>query len=119
MRPYARVDSLRRDVLRTHLNHASRHDYGLRGLPRPDSDMPKADGPITCPVSACGGLVLQDQMHYMSYSVKVHNGPAESHCTVRACYEEVTCINTYPQAVDAERIYTEGAYIEGAYIEED
>jgi hypothetical protein len=35
------------------------------------------------------------------------------------CYEELTCINTYTQAVYAERIYTEGEYIEGVYAEGD
>ena len=35
---YTRINSLRRHVLRAHLNQASRHDYGLRGLHQPDSD---------------------------------------------------------------------------------
>jgi len=75
MRRYARIDSLRRHVLRTHLNQASRHDYGLRDLPQPPSDTVTEDGPIICPEPACNGLVLQGQMHYMSHSAKVHKGP--------------------------------------------
>ena len=75
MRRYARIDSLRRHVLRIHLNQASRHDYGLRGLPQPPSDTAIEDGPIICPEPACNGLVLQDQMHYMSHSARVHKGP--------------------------------------------
>jgi hypothetical protein len=65
--------SLRRHVLRIHLNQASRHDYGLRDLPQPPSDTVIEDGPIICPESACNGLILQGQMHYMS--AKVHKGP--------------------------------------------
>jgi Protein of unknown function (DUF3435) len=75
MRRYARIDSLRRHVLRIHLNLASRHDYGLRGLPQPPSDTFTEDGPIICPEPACSGLVLQGQMHYMSHSAKVYRGP--------------------------------------------
>jgi hypothetical protein len=75
MRRYARIDSLRRHVLRIHLNQASRHDYGLRGLPQPPSEKATDDGPIICPEPACGGLVLESQMHYMSHSAKVHKGP--------------------------------------------
>ena len=75
MRPYARIDSLRRHVLRVHLNQASRHDYGLRGLPQPHSETPTDDAPIICPVPTCDGLVLQSQMHYMNHSAKVHKGP--------------------------------------------
>jgi len=75
MRPYARIDSLRRHVLRVHLNQASRHDYGLRGLPQPHSETPTEDRPIICPVPICDGLVLQSQMHYMNHSAKVHKGP--------------------------------------------
>jgi len=50
MRPYARIDSLRRHVLRVHLNQASRHDYGLRGLPQPHSETPTEDGLQTADV---------------------------------------------------------------------
>jgi hypothetical protein len=57
-RYYARIDSLRRHVLRVHLNQASRHDYGLRGLYQPDSEPPTEQKPIVCPVPACHGLVL-------------------------------------------------------------
>jgi hypothetical protein len=32
-RPYSRINLLRRHALRTHLNQASSHDHGLRGLP--------------------------------------------------------------------------------------
>ena len=74
MRRYARIDSLRRHVLRIHLNQASRHDYGLRSLPQPPSDT-VTDRPIIYPEPACNGLVLQGQMHYMSHSAKVHKGP--------------------------------------------
>jgi Protein of unknown function (DUF3435) len=73
MRRYVRIDSLRRHMLRIHLNQASRHDYGLRGLPQPPTVT--EDGPIICPEPACNGLVLQGQMHYMSHSAKVHKGP--------------------------------------------
>jgi hypothetical protein len=55
MWPYTRIDSLRRHVLRVHLNQASRHDYGLRGLPQPHSKTPTDDGPIICPVPTCDG----------------------------------------------------------------
>jgi hypothetical protein len=72
MRRYVRIDSLRRHVLRIHLNQASRHDYGLRGLPQPPTAT--EDGPIICPEPACNGLVLQGQMHCMSHSAKVHEG---------------------------------------------
>jgi hypothetical protein len=75
MRPYARIDSLRRHVLRIHLNQASRHDYGLRGLPQPHSETPTEDGPIISPVPSCDGLVLQSQMQYMNHSARVHKGP--------------------------------------------
>ena len=64
MRPYSRSDSLHRYVLRIHLNQASRHDYGLRGLVLRDTIMPTEDGPIICLVPACGGLVLQGRNHY-------------------------------------------------------
>jgi hypothetical protein len=74
-RPYSRIDSVRRHVLRVHLNLASRHDYGLRGLPQPPSDTVTEDGPIICPEPACNRLVLQGQMHYMNHSAKVHKGP--------------------------------------------
>jgi hypothetical protein len=74
-RRYSRKDSLRRYVLRVHLNQASRHDYGLRGLSKPHSDTPTEDGPIICPVPACGGLVLEGHMQYMNHSARVHNGP--------------------------------------------
>ena len=74
-RPYARIDSLRRHVLRVHLNQASRHDYGLRGLHHPQSDPPTEHKPIVCPVPACGGLVLHGDMHYKNHSAKVHKGP--------------------------------------------
>jgi hypothetical protein len=72
---YARIDSLRRHVLRVHLNQASRHDYGLRGLHQPDSDPLTEQKPIVCPVPACRGLVLRGENHYKSHSVKVHKGP--------------------------------------------
>jgi hypothetical protein len=75
LRPYARIDSLRRHVLRVHLNQASRHNYGLRGLPKASSRASIEDGPVTCPEPRCGGLVLENQMHYMNHSSKVHNGP--------------------------------------------
>ena len=71
LRPYARIDSLRRHVLRIHLNQASRHNYGLRGLPGAHIE----DGPVTCPVPRCKGLVLENQMHYMNHSSRVHKGP--------------------------------------------
>ena len=74
-RRYARIDSLRRHVLRAHLNQASRHDYGLRGLHQPDSDLSTEQKPIVCPVPACGGSVLQGENHYKSHSAKVHKGP--------------------------------------------
>jgi len=73
MRPYLRIDSLRRHVLRVHLNQASRHDYGLRGLPPSYSKV--EEGPIICPVPRCGGLVLDSHMQYMNHSARVHNGP--------------------------------------------
>jgi hypothetical protein len=66
MRRYARIDSLRRHVLRIHLNQASRHDYGLRGLPQPPSDTVTENGPIICPEPACNGLVLQGQIVMLS-----------------------------------------------------
>jgi hypothetical protein len=75
MRPYSRIDSLRRHVLRIHLNQASRHDYSLRGLAQPRTDRPTEDGPIVCPVPACGGLVLQGHKHYKNHAAKVHKGP--------------------------------------------
>ena len=75
LRPYARTDSLRRHVLRLHLNQASCHNYGLRGLPRAHSHAPIEDGPVTCPEPRCGVLVLENQIQYMNYSSKVHNGP--------------------------------------------
>jgi len=75
MQPYARIDSLRCHVLRIHLNQASPHEYGLRGLPRPQSDMPGEDGPITCPVPTYDGLVLEGPMHYKNHSARVHKGP--------------------------------------------
>jgi hypothetical protein len=74
MRPYARIDSLRRHVLRIHLNQASRHDYSFRGLPRPHSETLTEDGPIICPVPSCDGLVLQSQMHYMNHSARCIKG---------------------------------------------
>ena len=74
-RHYARIDSLRRHVLRVHLNQASRHGYGLRGLHQPDSDPPTEQKPIVCPVPACRGLVLQGENHYKSHSARVHKGP--------------------------------------------
>jgi hypothetical protein len=70
-RHYARIDSLRRHVLRIHLNQASRHDYGLRGLHQPLTEQK----PIVCPVPACRGLILQGENHYKSHSAKVHKGP--------------------------------------------
>jgi Protein of unknown function (DUF3435) len=73
-RRYSRNDVLRRHVLRVHLNQASDHDYGLRGL-RPDSDLSTEQKPIVCPVPACGGLVLQGENHYKSHSARVHKGP--------------------------------------------
>jgi hypothetical protein len=75
MRPYARIDSLRRHVLRVHLNQASRHDHGLRGLRQPHSMVPIWDGPIVCPIPDCGGLILDSQMHYQSHAARVHKGP--------------------------------------------
>jgi hypothetical protein len=74
-RHYARIDSLRRHVLRVHLNQASRHGYGLRGLHQPDSDPPTEQKPIVCPVPVCRGLVLQGENHYKSHSARVHKGP--------------------------------------------
>jgi hypothetical protein len=74
-RRYARIDSLRRHVLRVHLNQASRHDYSLRGLHHPPSDPPTEHKPIVCPVPVCGGLVLHGEMHYKNHSAKVHKGP--------------------------------------------
>jgi hypothetical protein len=74
MRPYARIDLLRRHVLWIYLNQASRHDYGFRGLPRPHSKTPIEDGLIIYPVPSCDGLVLQSQMHYMNHSARVHKG---------------------------------------------
>jgi hypothetical protein len=74
-RRYARIDSLRRHVLRIHLNQASRHDYGLRGLHQPDPDLSTEQKPIVCPVPTCGGLVLQGENHYKSHSAKVYKGP--------------------------------------------
>jgi hypothetical protein len=75
LRPYARIDSLRRHVLRIHLKQASRHNYGLRDLPYAYSHTPIEDRPVTCPVPRCGGLVLENQMHYMNHSSKIHKGP--------------------------------------------
>jgi hypothetical protein len=75
MRPFSRIDSLRRHVLRVHLNQASRHDYGLRGLAQPHSESPPEDGPIICPDPGCDGLVLRGQMHYQNHSARVHKGP--------------------------------------------
>jgi hypothetical protein len=75
MRRYARIDSLRRHVLRIHLNQASRHNYGLRGLPQLPPEKATDNGPIVCPEPACGGLILKSKMHYMSHSAKVHKGP--------------------------------------------
>jgi hypothetical protein len=75
MRPFSRIDSLRRHVLRVHLNQASRHDYGLRGLAQPRSESPPEDGLIICPDPGCDGLVLRDQMHYQNHSARVHKGP--------------------------------------------
>jgi hypothetical protein len=75
MRPFSRIDSLRRHVLRVHLNQASRHDYGLRGLAQSHSESPSEDGPIICPVPVCDGLVLRGQRHYQNHSVRVHKGP--------------------------------------------
>jgi hypothetical protein len=75
MRRYSRIDSLRRHVLRVHLNQASRHNYGLRALAQPRSDAPMVDGPVTCPDPNCGGLVLESQMHYKNHSSRVHKGP--------------------------------------------
>ena len=75
MRRYSRIDSLRRHVLRVHLNQASRHNYGLRALSQPCSDAPMVDGPVTCPDPKCGGLVLESQMHYKNHSSRVHKGP--------------------------------------------
>ena len=70
-RQYTRIDSLRRHVLRVHLNQASRYDCGLRGLHQPDSDLSTEQIPIACPVPACSGLVLQGESHYKSHSAKV------------------------------------------------
>jgi hypothetical protein len=75
MRRYSRIDSLRRHVLRVHLNQASRHNYGLRALSPPHSDAPMVDGPVTCPDPKCCGLVLESQMHYKNHSSRVHKGP--------------------------------------------
>ena len=58
LRPYARIDSLRRHVLRVHLNQASRHDYSLRGLATPLPDIPVEERPIIYPIPACEGLIL-------------------------------------------------------------
>ena len=41
--------SPQRHVLRVHLNQASRHHYGLRGLAQPHSESPPEDGPIISP----------------------------------------------------------------------
>jgi hypothetical protein len=74
-RPYARIDSLRRHVLRVHLNQALCHDYGLRGLHQPNFDPPTEQKLIVCPVPTCRGLVLQGENHYKSHSAKVYKGP--------------------------------------------
>jgi len=68
LQPYARIDSLRRHVLRTHLNQASRHNYSLRGLPRAHSHMPIEDGPVACLEPRCDRLILENQMHYMNHT---------------------------------------------------
>jgi hypothetical protein len=75
LRPYARIDSLRRHVLRVHLNQASRHDYSLRGLAAPLADTPVEKTPIICPIPACDGLVLQGQMAHKNHAARVHKGP--------------------------------------------
>ena len=82
MRSFSRIDSLRRHVLRVHLNQASRHDYGLRGLAQPHSESPPEDGPIICPDPGCDDLVLRGQMHYKNHSARVHKGPFEINFTL-------------------------------------
>ena len=62
MRPYARIDSLRRHVLRIHLNQASHRGYGPRGPPQPHSEAPMEDGPIIRPDPSHDKPILQSQL---------------------------------------------------------
>lgn len=87
-RELARPDSLRRHILRVHLNRASRHGYGFRGFPRHHYDQSSRessyesteDSVISCPDPACDGILLKGQRHYMSHSAKIHGGPFRLFC---------------------------------------
>jgi len=100
MRSYARIDSLRRHVLRVHLNQASRHDHGLRGLRQHSSETPIEEKPVVCPIPDCGGLVLDGRMHYQSHAARVHKGLFDMFCRVGIfdVVRKTTALTTHVQA---------------------
>jgi hypothetical protein len=74
MRPYARIDSLRRHVLRIHLNQASPPEYGLRGLPGPHPDMPGEDGRSPVRSLPVMGWSSEGPMHYKNNQIENRRG---------------------------------------------
>lgn len=75
MRLYSRIDSLGRHILQVHLNQASRHNYGLRGLLQPLSDALSLTDWSPAQFPPVVGWLWRVQMHYMDQSSKVRKEP--------------------------------------------
>jgi hypothetical protein len=78
VRPYSRIDSLRRHVLRVHLNQASRHSYSLQGLSLAPIRQSRID---RSPVQSAGTI---SRMPGSSTPMK-RGGGTDTQCRSRTC----------------------------------